>query len=102
MHISGYHEFALGNKSVPVPRHAIKECGEEQLRRHSYLTSALGVVSDQLYAPTALPPGKEFPVPTELDTGWTPGLIWTFWWRDIPLACGGNRTTLPWGIHFQA
>jgi hypothetical protein len=36
-------------------------------------------VSSQLHTPTALPPGKEPPVPIGQEAGWAPGLVWTLW-----------------------
>jgi len=42
-------------------------------------------MSDQFHAPTALPPGKEPPVPIGWDSGWDPGSVLTRWWRkEIP------------------
>jgi len=39
-------------------------------------------VSDQLHAPTALPRGKEPPVPIKYEAGWAPEPVWTRWWRE--------------------
>jgi len=33
-------------------------------------------VSGQLYATTALPPGKELPVPIGKEAGWAPEPVW--------------------------
>jgi hypothetical protein len=36
-------------------------------------------VSGQLYAPAALPPGREPPVPIVWKAGWGSELVWTLW-----------------------
>jgi hypothetical protein len=49
-------------------------------------------VSDQLFAPAALLPGKESPVPVEYVGGQAPKPVWTFWGEDLFAA--GNQTTV--------
>jgi hypothetical protein len=43
--------------------------------------------SGQLHALTALPPGKERPVPIGEEVGWASEPVWTIWrrefWREI-------------------
>lgn len=40
----------------------------------------------------ASPPGKAPPVPNELESGWAPKPVWTYWRRDKFLACTEIRT----------
>jgi hypothetical protein len=45
-----------------------------------------------LHDPTALPPGKDPPVPTEQEAGWTPGPVWTLSRKENYLVPAGNPT----------
>jgi hypothetical protein len=49
-------------------------------------------VSGQLHSPTALPPGKEPPVPIGKASGWAPEAVWTQWIIEKSLASVGNST----------
>jgi hypothetical protein len=44
----------------------------------------------QFHVPTALPPGKEPPVPVRYEAGWVPESAWTTW--RIHLVSAGNKT----------
>jgi len=46
-------------------------------------------VSGQPYAPEALPPRKETPMPLGEEAGWTPETVWTRWRRKKILALPG-------------
>jgi hypothetical protein len=47
-------------------------------------------VSGQLHAPTVQPPGKETPIPTGQEAGWTPEPVWSTWKREKILTSTGN------------
>jgi hypothetical protein len=49
-------------------------------------------VSGQLYAPAALPPGEEPPVPIGYEAGWAPEPVWTLWSREKSIAPAGDWT----------
>jgi hypothetical protein len=49
-------------------------------------------VSDQLYAPTALPPGKETPLHIGQEAGSAPEQVWTRWRREKRSTLTGTRT----------
>jgi hypothetical protein len=60
----------------------MKAYGERMYRStFSWLRHYL-VVSGQLYALTALPPGKDLLVATGQKAGWTPEPLWTISWSD--------------------
>jgi hypothetical protein len=39
-------------------------------------------VSGQLHGPTALPTGKQLPVPTGYEAGWAPKPVWRLWKKE--------------------
>jgi hypothetical protein len=49
------------------------------------------VVSGQLHAPAASPPGKEPPVPIVYEAGWAPEPVWTLRSGEKSLAPAGNQ-----------
>jgi hypothetical protein len=50
------------------------------------------VVSGQLHASIALPPGKKPLVPTRWEAGWAIEPVWMLWSREKSPAPAGNRT----------
>jgi len=58
-------------------------------------------VSGQPYAPEALPPRKETPMPLGEEAGWTPETVWTRWRRKQIPASAGNRTPIVQPVGFQ-
>jgi hypothetical protein len=49
-------------------------------------------VSGQFYAPAALHPGKQLPIPAEQAAGWAPELVRTLWGTHKPLLPAGIQT----------
>jgi len=52
------------------------------------------VVSGQLHAPAALPPGKKPLVPTGYEAEWIPEPVWTQWRREKFLGTALRRALL--------
>jgi hypothetical protein len=51
--------------------------GDRKYSSCTHLTLALDVVSGQRYAPAAVTPGNELPVPIVQRAGWASELVWT-------------------------
>lgn len=68
----------IKDKTVPV--HAMKAFKGVEVQLHPFLTSTLdGGEWSASCLGCVMPLGKDLPVPIELQTGWTPELVWLLW-----------------------